>query len=415
MSRLRAFALAALAALAFVAFSAGAQATARQYAADFDQLWKAIDQDYAYLEHPADWKRAREQWRGKAANASSRAQFVAVLESALDELRDEGVALSGHNADSRRPVPAATDLWAQWIDGAATVTAVRVGSIADVAGMYPGIKVASVQGTNIRRAVRDRLGRGRDGARERDWALRSVLAGPWAGTYRLDVQSPSGTRRMDIERIDAPHSNGVALVARRIGEDRDLGYIRLKDDLDDAALVTHFDAALAQLKDTRAMILDLRETPSGGSEEVARAILGRFVDRDSPWKRSATRAGLVAVESAAPRGPFAYRAPLVVLVDRWTTGEGEALAVGLESVAGATLLGTAMAGLRGERTEVTLRHTGIVLRFASRKSYRIDGTPREDVIPEVLVDLERPSGGPGDPILYQVLKYFEAHKAAATR
>ena len=38
MSRLRDLALAAL---AFVAFGAGAQTTARQYADDFDQLWKA--------------------------------------------------------------------------------------------------------------------------------------------------------------------------------------------------------------------------------------------------------------------------------------------------------------------------------------------------------------------------------------
>ena len=284
----------------------------------------------------------------------------------LSELRDEHITLSEHNADSRRGVPSATDIWAQWIEGAAVVTAVRAGSVADVAGLHPGIKVAAVQG-------------------------------------------------VDIERADAPNGNGVPLVARRIGEERDLGCIRLKNNLHDAGFVAHFDAALAYLKDTRAMILDLRETQSGGSPAVARAILGRFIQRDSPWKARAAHGKAPIVDSVAPRGPFAYRAPLVVLVDRWTAGEGEALAVGLESASNATLLGTAMAGLRGELREVALRHTGITARFPAEKSFRIDGTPREAVRPTVLVDLERPSGGPGDPILYQALKYLETRNGAKPR
>lgn len=412
MSRLRSLALAAL---ALVAFAAGAQPTSRQYAEDFDQLWKAVDESYAYLERPGDWKRARESWRAKAAAAKSRAQFVAALESALAELRDEHITLSEHNADSQRAVPSATDIWAQWVDGIAVVTAVRAGSVADVAGLHPGIKVSAVQGVDIERAVRDRLGRGGSGARERDWALRSVLAGAWVGSYRVDVQSPAGTKRLDIERADAPNGSGVPLVARRISEERNLGYIRLKNNLHDAALVAHFDAALDYLKDTRALILDLRETQSGGSPAVARAILGRFVEKDSPWKARAARGRARVVDGVSPRGPFAYKAPLLVLVDRWTAGEGEALAVGLESAANATLLGTDMAGLRGELREVALRHTGITARFPAERSFRIDGTPRETVRPAILVDLERPSGGPGDPILYQALKHFEANNSTRPR
>jgi C-terminal processing protease CtpA/Prc len=340
---------------------------------------------------------------------------VAALESALAELRDENTALSEHNADSRRAVPSGTDIWAQWIDGTAVVTAVRAGSIADVAGLYPGIKVSAVQGVDIERAVRERLGRGRSGERERDWALRSVLAGAWVGSYRVDVQSPAGAKHMDIERADTPNGNGVPLVARKIGEARDLGYIRPKNNLNDTALIAHFDAALAYLKDTRALILDLRETQSGGNPAVARAILGRFIETDAPWKARAARGQARVVDTVAVRGPFTYTAPLLVLVDRWTAGEGEALAVGFASAARATLLGTPMAGLRGETREVALRHTGIAVRFAAEKSFRIDGTPREAVAPAILVDIEHPSGGPGDPILYQALKYFEARNAPRPR
>jgi carboxyl-terminal processing protease len=119
-----------------------------------------------------------------------------------------------------------------------------------------------------------------------------------------------------------------------------------------------------------------------------------------------TRAGARSTDSVAPRSP-AYRAPLVVLVDRWTAGEGEALAMGLAAAAKARLIGTSMAGLRGEAAESRLPHSGIVVRFPAQKTFHPDGTPRELWKPSVPVDLAAPQGGPGDPILYQALKLLE--------
>jgi hypothetical protein len=94
-------------------------------------------------------------------------------------------------------------------------------------------------------------------------------------------------------------------------------------------------------------------------------------------------------------------------VDRWTAGDGEALAAGLAAVAGARLVGTRMAGMRGELREVRLPHSGIAVRFPAERLLHVDGTPREALRPAIEVDLAAPAGGPGDPILYQALKLFE--------
>jgi hypothetical protein len=99
--------------------------------------------------------------------------------------------------------------------------------------------------------------------------------------------------------------------------------------------------------------------------------------------------------------------PLVVLVDRWTEGEAESLAVGLRAVADAELIGTPMAMLRGVNGSVRLPHSGIVAHFPVQRAYAPDGTAREEARPDVTVDLAAPSGGPGDPILYQALKRLE--------
>jgi len=46
------------------------------------------------------------------------------------------------------------------------------------------------------------------------------------------------------------------------------------------------------------------------------------------------------------------------------------------------------------------------------RTFLLDGRPRESLRPEIPVDLAAPSGGPGDPVLYQALKAFETARPA---
>jgi len=86
-----------------------------------------------------------------------------------------------------------------------------------------------------------------------------------------------------------------------------------------------------------------------------------------------------------------------VLVDRWTGSMGEGMAIGLDALHRAVVVGTAMAELRGGIAGVTLPHSGITVRFQNERLFHIDGTPRERWIPPIIV---KPSGGePTDPIL----------------
>jgi hypothetical protein len=72
-----------------------------------------------------------------------------------------------------------------------------------------------------------------------------------------------------------------------------------------------------------------------------------------------------------------------------------------------------MAGVRGDAREVRLPGSGIVAHFPASRVFHPDGTPREAVRPTLPVDIVSPSGGPGDPILYQALKHLEARLPAA--
>ena len=169
-----------------------------------------------------------------------------------------------------------------------------------------------------------------------------------------------------------------------IGE---VGYVRVHNSLGDSALVPAFDHALDALTGVRALVIDLRDTPSGGVSSVARGLIGRLITQPLPYQQhelvSEFRAnGIRRVwqEWVLPRGT-AFAQPVVVLVGHWTGSMGEGLAIGLHGTRQAPVLGEPMARLRGALTETALPHSKIVVRVPNERLSLVDGTPREAFVP----------------------------------
>src|SRR5262249_39726600 len=114
-------------------------------------------------------------------------------------------------------------------------------------------------------------------------------------------------------------------------------------------------------------------------------------------------------EIASPRGDFRYAAPVVVLVDHWTGSMGEGIAVGLDGLKRATVVGTDMAGLPGATHGIVLPNSKIGVSFPAEKLFHVNGTPREEFVPPVYVDLLKPENQrEQDPILEAGLKTLRA-------
>jgi len=188
--------------------------------------------------------------------------------------------------------------------------------------------------------------------------------------------------------------------------------VRFNDSLGEDSTIAEFDRALADLHETRALILDLRDTPSGGNSVVARGILGRFVTRELPYQRHElpaeereTGVRRSWLELVSPRGPFPYRGRVAVLVGHWTGSMGEGLAIGFDATGAATVVGTAMAGLVGATEHIVLPRTGIGLNLPTERLYHVDGTPRETFQPKVAVDVTG-SNADSDPFIAAALRFF---------
>ena len=180
----------------------------------------------------------------------------------------------------------------------------------------------------------------------------------------------------------------------------------------DNELIRHFDSVLSKLSNTAALILDLRETPSGGNTTVARAILGKFITKEGYYQKheltsEEKESGIKRswVEIVSPR-KHAYTKPLVILVDHWTGSVAEGIVIGFDALKRATVIGTKMAGLNGAVYSFTMPRTGIGFVIPAEKLFHVNGTPRENFKPTIEVDTRHQKKGE-DRILDEGFRYLK--------
>lgn len=362
-------------------------ATAATPHRDATALCEFVAAEYAYLDRVhVDWPATCDALRAELQRAPRKP--VPSLEHALAELHDTHAHLNTNTAESPRLVPTDTDLRATWQGGRALITDVRADSGAARAGVRVGDEVRAIDGVPVAAATAVWAPRHatQPDAAAQVYALQIAIAGRHReATRRLQLQR--GDQRLELSFTPGVERPAGLLGVQKLGE---VGVIRLHNSLGDDALVPAFDAALQQLDDVRALVLDLRDTPSGGNTQVARGIMSRFVAAPRPYQQHEyvaefRRTGVrrLWVEYVAPRGS-AVRKPVVVLVGAWTGSMGEGLAIGLNAAIDAPVMGRPMAGLLGALGELTLPDSGITVRIPVEQLFHVNGTPREQFLPQAL-------------------------------
>jgi len=385
--------------IAFLCRDAPAQPLSKQelqpnnkYGADFEEAWSFIRDNYAWLdEKTIDWNRVYDHFIPLAENAENNTDFIALLEQLIEQLYDHHAHLGVNTSSSPRMVPSGSDIWAEFRKDEVLITSVRSNSGAENEGVKVGMEIISVRGVPILKAIENRIPVtiSEPGPEVLDWALKAVLAGYHDEPVQIEVRAGDQTKKMEFQP-GLRDQTGDLLSMDIL--DKNTGYIQIQNSLGNVDLIRDWDRALEKLKDTDVLILDLRNTPGGGNSTVARGIMSRLISQTKPYQMHELPSeerefGVkrIWVEQAAPRGPFTYTKPVAVLVGRWTGSMGEGLAIGLDGMKIATVIGTPMAGLRGALYSHTLPHTGIEIRIPAERLCHIDGTPREEFVPPVLI------------------------------
>lgn len=223
----------------------------------------------------------------------------------------------------------------------------------------------------------------------REWIANKVIAGRYNESRMLTLKLEDDRKiSLDIDKIELKKENGLLSVSKKNG----IAVVKINNSLGNNNLIKQFDRKLDALLDTEGLILDLRNTVDGGNTYVARAIMSRFIDEELPYQKHVSKEKygnnpIIAkswLEYVTPRGKQ-YTKPVVVLVGRWTGSMGEGLAIGLDGMERAKIVGTEMEKLAGSVVGYSFKNRNFGYRISTDKLYHVNGTIRENFVPEYFV------------------------------
>jgi C-terminal processing protease CtpA/Prc len=354
------------------------------------ELDVTIERSYAYLDKlPDNTIPQSPVLAAKRKAVSDKRSLLRYAEDRIASLADHHAIAGSSFSDSWAVIPTYTDLWISTRDGHFIVDAVREGSPAMKAGVQVGDIVTAVEGVATATAVMAfwaDLGLPTT-PRRLDYAARVLAAGRRDRARVLSIRNATGSERtMTLPSLYSLNDSSAPLSIISSGTRTT---IRVNNSLGNEAMIAAFDAAMAKVPSNQRLIIDLRDTPSGGNTTVARALMGWFVKRPTgyqihirPEEERETGIPRQWIEQVLPReGKFRGKLP-TVLVGRWTGSMGEGLAIGFAAL-GADVEGTKMAGLNGAVEDVQLGDTDVSIKLPTERLMTTGYLPREDFVPTV--------------------------------
>ena len=254
------------------ATAAHGQSTASPYLAQFDSLWRAFDQTYPSFDYKGvDWRAQGLLYRGRAQQARSQAEFIAIASEMLEPLRDLHV----------------------WF----------VDPRGQVIPTFRPSHVNNFDGERWQRAVKD------------------------AGLVRKVGDISEGT----------------------VGG---YGYLFLNS-WNVFGDVSALDLMLARVRETSGLIIDVRMN-GGGSDATALAFASRFTARSFAASYVQVRNGprhedldVPTARTVAPRGPWQYLRPVVVITGRGGFSATESFVAAMRTLPNVTVIGDTTGGASG--------------------------------------------------------------------
>ena len=340
---------------------------------DIQDLCNALPDKYYYFkDKKTDWSAACERAQNELSTASSSADRLAVLERLIESLYDPHLTLGVNSASSPQLLPSGMDIATKIIDSRLTITGVRQNSPAASAGLAVDDIIHSVNGAEVHKAIVLRIGGELVDAEQYKWGIQALLAGYRDQTRHIEYERNGVISTIELAAYKSQQAPTLVSAQRF----ENIGVIRINNSLGQSGTIELTKDALKGMTDVSGLIIDLRDTPSGGNTSVAEPILGMFIDNSKPYQETVYRDNTTML--ATPRGELLYdmKKPIIVLVGRWTGSMGEGMAIGFHGTGRALVMGDHMGGLAGGTERLDLKRTNIAVGVPSYDLRHIDGTPR---------------------------------------
>lgn len=348
---------------------------------DLSAVFEDISKHYVYFsDRHVDPMCLQDVYPKLADSVQTKEQGIAFFESFFQEFGDDHVRILDTDKSYVAPVIVLNEQASTVIMGAWSSEYTFNGA------MLPGAEVSAINGVPFQKAIDEFASKclNKNHPEARNWIANKLLAENSQLPRKLSLKGIMGDAlEIDLDTLQKRTNDG--LISSKI--ESGIGYLRINDALQNPEVIAEFDKSMATMVQTNGLILDLRNTPSGGDGYIARGILGHFVSENTPYQvytsieshEGSPPIERIWTEYVAPRQQT-YSAPVIVLVGYWTSGIAEGLTTGLQSVSNAKVMGSNMMRLSGETEVFTIPSLGIQYQLPVRRAYLMNGIPREQFV-----------------------------------
>lgn len=382
----------------------------------FELIWNKVNDTYwDRTFNGIDWKAVHDKYAPLVKATSKSKEFHQLLSRMVGELKLSHFRVSGPEnvvgfhtrAEDRKSGGIGVGL--RWLDGQLVVVDIEKDYPAYEAGIRKGFVITKIDGRTPEEIYQESRKKGGFELREglaRVRAVGELLAGKLDVPVKLEVLNEQD-KPLQLE------------VKRKIGRllqlefeskklDGNVGYIVFNVFFGD--LLAKFQAALQELRDTQALIIDLRGNP-GGAGDLATAIANRLSAGEGSLGNLRFR---YATEpySYKGTGDQAYKGKVILLVDEGSGSTAEVFSGGMQENKRATVIGAPTAGAVLPSLMQMLPTGGVLVHvisnFQTPKGVVLEG---RGVIPDIAAKLSRQAVLAGrDPALERAIQFAQTGK-----
>ena len=300
---------------------------------NLELLWQAIDHWFSFFDHKnIDWPEVRQRYRPKARAAQTSDDYYQMLYQLVRELKDPHSWLC--NSANRNELPRFSPAVAvRRIEGKAVVTEIAEKSEAVEHGLCPGSIITHVDSLTVAEKLEQLRPRLRVSSSERHFLeanFRRLLHGEEGTSVAISFIPPGSDTPQHLELIrDTRGPRDIRQPDFPVTKEdyvwsgihpSGCGYIRITSFSGRLEIADQFDRALEKLKDTPALMIDIRENPGGYGTAHSR-IVGRFLSEQANAGASCVKTGPAHTDFVrydrllAPTGPWQYSKPVALLTN----------------------------------------------------------------------------------------------------
>jgi carboxyl-terminal processing protease len=346
---------------------------------------------YAYLTRPGiDGETILAYFEPQAKAAASKEAFREVLQLVAHNFADPHFIVGPLDLQDYNVVPTNSDLCARYRASRFEVVDVRRDSDAQTQGIALGAEIININGQTPQAAVEAVMGRplAQLTTPQLDAGITIALAGLPRQPRQLTLAVGAAHRIYTLRSPGEQNKQLQAAPPLSIERRGTAAIIRFNNSLGRNETIAAFGAALQEVQVAKVLVLDFRNTPSGGNTTVARSIMGHFVRRERPYQvhvvpSEMRRYGVPRkfVEYVLPIVPY-YSGRVVVLGGHWTGSMGEGLLVGFHAL-GVRTAGSDLADLLGALFNEHLDLSDAKVDLGEEQILQVNGQPREDFVPDI--------------------------------